>query len=54
LVGYRQHRPNLGNYEGVCPSILLSDTVPEHIGAIDELRPDQCEAVAAHRKDQTA
>ncbi|MEW6626910.1 MAG: phytanoyl-CoA dioxygenase family protein [Pseudomonadota bacterium] len=41
LVGYAQHRPNLGNYEGQCPSILLADNVPEHIGAIDALRPDQ-------------
>ncbi|MEG3146194.1 phytanoyl-CoA dioxygenase family protein [Sphingomonas sp. RT2P30] len=53
LVGYAQHRPNLGNYEGVCPSILLGDDVPEHIGAIDALRPDQYEAVAAHRSAQT-
>lgn len=41
LVGYAQHRPNLGNYEGQCPSLLLSGDVPEHIGAIDALRPDQ-------------
>lgn len=41
LVGYRQHRPNLGNYEGQCPSLLLRDDPPEHIGAIDALRPDQ-------------
>jgi len=53
LVGYRQHRPNLGNYEGVCPSILLGDQVPEHLGAIDALRPDQREAVAVHRAAQT-
>jgi len=52
LVGYRQHRPNLGNYEGVCPSVLLRDEVPEHIGAIDALRPDQTEAVAQHRRAQ--
>ena len=52
LVGYAQHRPNLGNYEGVCPSVLLGDDVPEHIGAIDALRPDQREAVAAHRQAQ--
>lgn len=52
LVGYRQHRPNLGNYEGVCPSILLQDNVPAHIGAIDALRPDQRDAVAQHRQDQ--
>jgi hypothetical protein len=41
LVGYAQHRPNLGNYEGQCPSILLRDEVPERIGARDALRPDQ-------------
>jgi ectoine hydroxylase-related dioxygenase (phytanoyl-CoA dioxygenase family) len=47
LVGYFQHRPNLGNYEGRCPSILLRDEVPEHPGAQDELRPDQEELIAA-------
>ena len=34
LVGYTQHRPNLGNYEGQCPSVLLKDRVPERIGDI--------------------
>lgn len=52
LVGYRQHRPNLGNYEGVCPSVLLQALVPDNIAAVDALRPDQREAVAAHRRDQ--
>lgn len=47
LVGYRQHRPNLGNYEGRCPSILLGERSPEPFGAVDELRPDQAEMVAA-------
>lgn len=47
LVGYRQHRPNLGNYEGRCPSILLGAEVPGHLGAIDALRPDQAATVAA-------
>lgn len=46
LVGYAQHRPNLGNIEGQCPSVLLGDQVPEHLGAIDALRPDQ-QAMAA-------
>lgn len=41
LIGYRQHRPNLGNYEGQCPSILLYGQIPEHIAATDALRPDQ-------------
>lgn len=46
LVGYVQHRPNLGNFEGQCPSILLGDTMPEHIGAIDAMRPDLAEMLA--------
>lgn len=45
LVGYIQHRPNLGNYEGQCPSILLSGDLPAFIQAVDALRPDQEEAV---------
>ena len=53
LVGYAQHRPNLGNYEGQCPSILLRDDVPSHIGAIDALRPDQ-EAMIATYVDEMA
>ena len=47
LVDYRQHRPNLGNYEGRCPSVLLRDDVPKNLGAVDELRPDQATALAA-------
>lgn len=45
LVGYVQHRPNLGNYEGQCPSVLLSDDVPAFLQAIDALWPDQQQAV---------
>lgn len=47
LLGYVQHRPNLGNYEGQCPSILLDGGVPTAIGAIDALRPDQAEMLAS-------
>ena len=46
LVGYAQHRPNLGNFEGQCPSLLLNDEIPDRIGAVDALRPDQAEQVA--------
>ena len=46
LAGYAQHRPNLGNVEGQCPSVLLGDAVPDHLGAVDALRPDQ-QAMAA-------
>ncbi|HXW71031.1 MAG TPA: phytanoyl-CoA dioxygenase family protein [Methylocella sp.] len=46
LAGYIQHRPNLGNYEGRCPSILFENSIPEHLGGIDTLLPDQTSAVA--------
>jgi ectoine hydroxylase-related dioxygenase (phytanoyl-CoA dioxygenase family) len=52
LAGYAQHRPNLGNYEGQCPSILLKDAPFAPIGAVDALRPDQAEAVEAFAKEQ--
>ena len=41
LVGYRQHRPNLGNIEGLCPSTLLMGGLPRRRGAVDALRPEQ-------------
>jgi ectoine hydroxylase-related dioxygenase (phytanoyl-CoA dioxygenase family) len=46
LVGYQQHRPNIGNYEGQCPSILLRGEVADYLRAVDELRPDQVSEVA--------
>ncbi len=46
LVGYRQHRPNLGNYEGQCPSVLLERDPDERFAATDALRPDQAGMVA--------
>ncbi len=54
LVGYAQHRPNLGNVEGRCPSVLLGDDIPQHLAAIDALRPDQAEAAAAFVRAQHA
>lgn len=45
LAGYSQHRPNLGNYEGQCPSILLAGTPTDYLQARDALRPDQETAV---------
>jgi ectoine hydroxylase-related dioxygenase (phytanoyl-CoA dioxygenase family) len=41
LVGYSLHRPNLGNYEGQCPSVLLGDSPSAYLAATDVLRPDQ-------------
>jgi hypothetical protein len=47
LAGYSLHRPNLGNFEGQCPSILLGGLCPEFPQATDALRPDQECAVRA-------
>jgi ectoine hydroxylase-related dioxygenase (phytanoyl-CoA dioxygenase family) len=53
LVGYRQHRPNLGNYEGQCPSILFEGD-PGPVAAIDALRPDQVALVADFASEQAS
>jgi ectoine hydroxylase-related dioxygenase (phytanoyl-CoA dioxygenase family) len=53
LVGYRQVPPNLNNFEGQSPTVLLQDDIPEHFGAVDNFRPDQVEAIDyyfQHRK----
>jgi len=52
LIGYRQHRPNIGNYEGQCPSILLRGPVPDYLQAMDDLRPEQIPQVAGFRAMQ--
>jgi len=54
LVGYRQHRPNLGNFEGQCPSVLLGNDIDTRLGAIDALRPDQQTLVETYGKVQAA
>lgn len=41
LAGYRAHRPNLGTYEGRCPSSLLDCENPARLGAVDALPPEQ-------------
>ena len=50
LVGYRIHRPNLGNVEGQCPSALLSGTPPA--GAIDQLGIEQEEIIASYLRQR--
>lgn len=52
LIGYRLHRPNLGNYEGCCPSILLENQAPGPLAAVDALLPGQQEAVEAYARRQ--
>lgn len=48
LVGYQVHRPNLGTYEGRCPSLLLNEN-PKPPGAVDALRPEQEALISAWR-----
>ena len=54
LVGYQLHRPNLGNYEGQCPSVLLRDSVPKYLHAVDELRSEQIKSLAEFKTRQLA
>ncbi len=52
LTGYVQHRPNLGNFEGQCPSILFRGYPPDPIAAVDALRPDQQALLADYIGDR--
>jgi ectoine hydroxylase-related dioxygenase (phytanoyl-CoA dioxygenase family) len=54
LVGYTQHRPNLGNVEGQCPSLLLKSERLDPVAATDALRPDQAEALGVYVAEQEA
>ena len=51
LVGYRRHRPNLNNYEGQCPSILLKDHIPEFIPALDEFPEGLNQLILAYQAE---
>jgi ectoine hydroxylase-related dioxygenase (phytanoyl-CoA dioxygenase family) len=52
LAGYRQHRPNLGNYEGQCPSVLLEGHRDTPRAAVDALRPDQKAMIDVFLREQ--
>jgi ectoine hydroxylase-related dioxygenase (phytanoyl-CoA dioxygenase family) len=54
IAGYSQHRPNLGNFEGQCPSVLLGDDAGRPLAAIDALRPEQSAALADFIRQQRA
>jgi ectoine hydroxylase-related dioxygenase (phytanoyl-CoA dioxygenase family) len=52
LAGYAQHRPNLGNFEGQCPSVLFDGYPAEPLAAVDALKPEQAALLAAHVEAQ--
>ena len=54
LIGYAQHRPNLGNVEGQCPSVLLYRDDIDGLPAIDALLPGQADMLDAYVADQEA
>jgi hypothetical protein len=58
LVGYAQHRPNLGNVEGRCPSELLWLVASEEGGhgaaPADALLPGQAEALGVYVAERAA
>jgi ectoine hydroxylase-related dioxygenase (phytanoyl-CoA dioxygenase family) len=54
LAGYVQHRPNLGNFEGQCPSVLFDGYPADPLAAIDALRPEQALLLEGHVAAQAA
>ena len=54
LIGYAQHRPNLGNVEGQCPSVLLHRDDIDGLPAIDALLPGQADMLDAYVAEQEA
>jgi ectoine hydroxylase-related dioxygenase (phytanoyl-CoA dioxygenase family) len=54
LVGYRRHRPNLGNYDGQCPSVLFEEDLPDLLPATDALAPEQQRRLEAFVSRQAA
>lgn len=51
LVGYRSQKPNLNNYEGRCPSMLLDGEPDEHIGLVDNLPGEMADLIARYTRD---
>jgi len=45
MLGYRWHRPNLGTYDGQCPSILLEAEVPDNLATVDALSAEHADLV---------
>lgn len=52
LAGYAIHRPNLGNFEGQSPAVLLGDDLPPYLAAVDALLPEQAAALGQHVAQQ--
>lgn len=53
LVGYFQHRPNLGNVEGRCPSELLDGRFHDYLPAEDAFTPELAAQLKAYLEATT-
>lgn len=54
LVGYACHRPNLGNFEGQCPSVALDPSHGEYLPATDVMTVEQTARLKAFKERQKA
>jgi len=55
MIGYRWQRPNLGTFDGQCPSVLLGDVeIDDHLPTVDSFTPEQKRIVDAHRERELA
>jgi ectoine hydroxylase-related dioxygenase (phytanoyl-CoA dioxygenase family) len=52
LVGYKWQRPNLGTYDGQCPSILLTDQPAEYLATVDSFDGEVEQIVERHWRQQ--
>ena len=43
MIGYRWQRPNLGTFDGQCPSVLLGDEVSDYLPTVDSFTHSQNE-----------
>ncbi|HWL46278.1 MAG TPA: phytanoyl-CoA dioxygenase family protein [Sphingomonadaceae bacterium] len=55
MIGYRWQRPNLGTFDGQCPSVLLKEgEVDDYLPTIDSFTPEQKVIVDAHLERELA
>ena len=54
LAGYQLHRPDRGNYEGQCPSVLLKEGLSEYLPSVDGVTDDQAGLIAEYKASQIA
>lgn len=54
MIGYRWQRPNLGTFDGQCPSVLMEEEVSDYLPTVDSFTPAQKVIVDAHLEKELA